>query len=75
MVLLLPERRLGLQVIHDELAGGERIAPVRARDRHQHDLVARLEVAVAVDHDVVEDLPLRARLFDDLPMAFSVMPG
>ena len=33
----------------------------------QDDLVARLEVAVAVDHRVIEDLPLRARLLDDLP--------
>src|SRR5688572_16512252 len=66
MVLLLPEWRLGLQVVHDELAGGEGIAAMAARHRHQHDLVVGLQVAVAVDHGVIHDLPLRARLLDDL---------
>src|SRR5688572_7363145 len=66
MVLFLPERGLGLEVIHDELAGGEGIAAMAARHRHQHDLVVGLQVAVAVDHGVIHDLPLRARLLDDL---------
>src|SRR5262245_3935229 len=66
VVLFFPERRLRLEVVHDELAGGERIAAMAARDRHQHDLVVRLQLAVAVDHGVVHDLPARARLFDDL---------
>ena len=36
------ERRLGLQVIYDELAGGEGFAAMRAGHGDQHDLVARL---------------------------------
>ena len=47
--LLLPERRLRLQVVHQELAGLERVAAMRRRDRHQHDLVARRQRADAVD--------------------------
>ena len=47
-----PERRPSLQVIHDELAGGEGFAAMRAGHGDQHDLVARLERADAVDDSV-----------------------
>ena len=38
---LLPERRLRLQVVHQELAGLERLAAVRRGDGDQHDLRRR----------------------------------
>ena len=39
---LLPERRLRLQVVHQELAGLEGLAAVRRGDGDQHDLAERL---------------------------------
>src|SRR6185369_3777806 len=65
-VFLLPERRPGLEVVHDELARLERLAPVRARDAHQHDAVARNQRAHAVDHERVEELPARMGLRADV---------
>src|SRR5882672_6091325 len=65
-VLLLPERRLRLEVVHDELAGGEGIAAMRARHRDEHDRVVRLELAVAMNHGAVHHLPARGGLVDDL---------
>src|SRR5258708_37350976 len=64
-VLLLPERRPRLEVVHDELAGGEGVAAVGARHGHQHDPVPRLELAVAVDDRAVHNLPAGSRLRDD----------
>src|SRR6185295_6914708 len=65
-VLLLPERRARLEVVHDEFAGRERIAAVRARHRDEHDLIARLQLAVAMDHARVAYLPARFRFLHDL---------
>ena len=48
-LLRLPERRLGLQPVDQEAAGVERGVAVRRGDGDQHDAVARLEPAVAVD--------------------------
>ena len=62
--LLLPERRLRLQVVHQELAGLERVAAVRRGDHHQHDLVARLQRADAMDHAHAADVEAPARLVD-----------
>ncbi len=36
-----------------------------ARDRHQHDLVADLQLADAVDHAAVDHLPARHRFAGD----------
>src|SRR5581483_289294 len=41
--LLLPERRLGLQVVHDELARAEGLAAVRTGHHNQHDLIERAQ--------------------------------
>ena len=57
---LLPERRLRLQVVHQELAGLEALAAVRRGDRHHHDLVLRLQQADAVDHARAEDVEAAA---------------
>src|SRR5262249_58177992 len=65
-LLLLPERSARLQIVHDELASGKRIAPVSAGDHHQHDLVQRLERSDPVDDQRVEHLPAPARLSADL---------
>src|SRR5262249_61613115 len=64
-LLLLPERRAGLEVVHDELARGKGLAAVRAGDDDQHDLVGRLELADAVDDEHVHHLPALLRLVDD----------
>src|SRR5690606_24254391 len=45
--LALPERRAGLEEVHDELAGGEGLAAMRAGHCHEHDLLARFETAEA----------------------------
>ena len=42
---LLPERRLRLQVVHQELAGLEGLAAVRRSHRHEHDLLAQRAAA------------------------------
>src|SRR5690606_27317596 len=39
--LALPERRAGLEEVHDELAGGKGVTAVRTGNTHEHDLVAR----------------------------------
>src|SRR6266704_2153282 len=58
-VLFLPEWRACLQIVHDELARGERVAAMRAGDDHQHDLIGRLQLADAVDDRRVVDAPTR----------------
>ena len=63
--LLLPERRLRLQVVHQELAGLERLAAMRRGDRHQHDLVARLQRADAVDRRARARMSKRAQRLVD----------
>src|SRR3954465_12098670 len=65
-LLLLPEGRAGLEVVHDELAGGEGVAAVRARHGHHDNLLVRLERPMAMDHRAVHYLPAPARLLDDL---------
>src|SRR5271165_5127567 len=47
-LLLLPKRRPGLEIVHDELAGGKRLATMRAGYHHEHDLITGLELAHAV---------------------------
>src|SRR5437762_26523 len=64
-VLLFPERRARLQVVHDELARREGVAAMCAGDGYQDDLIGRLELADAVDHQRVVDVPARFRLVDD----------
>src|SRR5690349_21598706 len=49
-LLLFPERGAGLQIVHQELAGLERLAAMRAGHHHQDDLVRRHEAADAM-HD------------------------
>src|SRR5262249_32499815 len=69
-LLLLPERSARLQVIHQEFAGSEGVAAVRARHDDEHDRVRGLELAVAMDHRAIDDLPAAARFFDDLGERF-----
>src|SRR5690606_2494306 len=64
-LLLLPEWRLGLEVIHDEFAGGEGVASMRAADGHEHDLVAGAQGADTVDDARVVDIPACPGLIDD----------
>ena len=44
-----PERRLGLQVVHQKFAGLESRSPVCGAHRHQHNLFQRLQQAHAVN--------------------------
>src|ERR1700687_3987582 len=55
-LFFFPEWGAGLEVIHDELARGERLSAVRAGDRDQHYLVARLERPDAVNHERIQDV-------------------
>src|SRR5689334_7886883 len=64
-MFLLPEGGARFQVIHDELARREGVAAMRARYGDEHDLLARCEIAVAVDHRAIEDVPAAASLLDD----------
>ncbi len=50
-MLLLPERRLGLQVVDQEGAGVERGAPVRRRREHPDDRLADPQAPDTVAHD------------------------
>src|SRR5712692_695570 len=46
--LFLPKRRAGLEVVHDEFAGGKGLAAVSAGDHYEHDLIGGLQLADAV---------------------------
>src|SRR6266545_2473417 len=51
----LPERRAGLEVIHQELGGRKRVMAVRRCRDHQHHVLARRDAAITVDDgDAVE---------------------
>src|SRR5438067_1191563 len=63
-VFLFPERRLGFQVIHQELAGLEALVTVRGSDGHHHDLLAGLQRPDAMDHARAEDVEAPLRLID-----------
>ncbi len=65
-VLAFPERRVGLQPVDEEMAGGERRLAVWRGRRHQHDAVARFEPAVAVDDEARIERPAPVRLGLDL---------
>ncbi len=54
---MLPERRAGLEVVHQELGGGESILPVGGGGDDEDDVFARLEPAIAVDHGDAEQRP------------------
>src|SRR4030095_7994856 len=56
-LFLLPEGRARLEIVHDELAGCERIAAVRARHDYEHDLVSRLKKAHPVYDERVVNIP------------------
>src|SRR5579884_963076 len=47
---LLPERRMALQIIHQEFRGLERRLPMRRRGDDEHDRLAGMDAAVAM-HD------------------------
>src|SRR6185436_13988604 len=65
-LFLLPERRTGLEVVHDEFAGIEGVAAMPARDDHEHDPVGRHELADAMDHRAIDHVPARPGFLDDL---------
>src|SRR5262245_52819574 len=46
---LLPERSACLEVVHQELGGGERIVPMRGSGDDENNLIPRAETAEAVD--------------------------
>src|SRR5262249_57389222 len=54
---LLPERRTGLEVIHQELGGSESVLPVGGGGDDEDDIFARLEPAIAVDDGDAEERP------------------
>src|SRR5712691_8890865 len=64
-LLLLPERRPRLQVVHDEFAGREGLAAMRSGDDDEHDLVARLQLTDAMYHERLHHVPSLLRLGDN----------
>src|SRR6516225_9817283 len=54
---LLPDRRAGLEVVHQELGGGETVLPVGGGGDDEDDVFARLEPAIAVDHGDAQEWP------------------
>src|SRR5258707_4743490 len=65
-LLELPERRLGLEPVDQEGARVERRLAVRRGGGDQDDALTRLEPAVAMDDQAVDQLPAPARLGLDL---------
>src|ERR1700682_5909943 len=56
-LLFFPEGRARLEVIHDELARGERLSAVCTGDRDEYDLVAGPQRPDAVYDEGVVDVP------------------
>src|ERR1700694_2563501 len=73
-LFFFPEWRAGLEVIHDELARGERLSAVCAGDRDEHDLVAWLERPDAVNDERVVDIPAPLCIIDNLLQRFLGHP-
>src|SRR6185369_16446658 len=65
-LLLLPEWRLRLQVVHDELARREGFATMGTGYRYEDDLIGRAQRAHPMNNPHVHDLPARLGLLDDL---------
>ncbi len=63
-LFLLPERRAGLQIVHQKFRRRESGLAMRRRGRDQHDIVARNQPPIAVDHRDAEQRPARARFLD-----------
>src|SRR5439155_25977130 len=62
----LPERRAGLEVVHDEFAGREGLAAMGAGDHYEHDLIGGFQLADAVNHEHFHHVPAGFRFGDDL---------
>src|SRR5438132_4817041 len=69
-LLALPERRFGLQPVDQEMAGGEGGLAVRRGGGDEHDAVAGLQPAVAVDHQDRIERPAPMCLGLDLGKSF-----
>src|SRR5262245_21223772 len=54
---LLPERRAGLEVVHQELGGGESLLPMGGGGNDEDNVFARLQPAIAVDDGDAEERP------------------
>jgi hypothetical protein len=67
---LLPERRAGFQVVHQEVASGEGGTSMRAADADEHDLVSRFQFADAMDDRQRQQGPARLRFRGDRVQAF-----
>src|ERR1700761_7764192 len=61
---LLPEWRAGLQIIHQELGGGEGGLAVARRGRHQHNRLPRRDPAEAVNDGDAKQRPARDGFID-----------
>src|SRR5713226_3861796 len=61
--LALPERRVGFQIIHQELRRLKRRLSMLGSRQHQHDIFAGLNAADAMDDGKPGQRPARARGF------------
>ena len=73
--LLLPERRAGLEVVHQECGGGERSLAVGRGRHHQHDVVAGLQRAHAMHDQARLQRPALFASASTRASSCSVMPG
>ena len=69
-LLLFPEWRFGLEIIHDVFAGGKCGAAMSGRDRDQHYLLQRQHGADPVNHQRLDNIPARTSMRDDLRQCF-----
>src|SRR6185369_17505664 len=64
LVDLLPERRAGLEEVHEELGRRESRLPMRGGGDHQHDVLARGNAAMPMDDGDAHQRPAFAGLGD-----------
>src|SRR5678816_1734453 len=64
--MCIRDRSPGLEVVHDELAGLERLAAMRARYPHEDDAVPGRELSHPMDDERIEDVPAALRFAADL---------
>lgn len=69
---LFPKGGAGFEEVHDEFAGEEGILTVGTRDRHEDDIVERLQDPCSVHHADIQKIPaFRCFLADALDGAFG----
>ena len=71
----LPERRAGLEIVHQHFGRGEGVAAMGRRGHDQHDLLARRDRAVAVDDRTPRSGQRASASATTRAISASAMPG